>query len=99
MMAAPLHLHVSYADDRCKPAAAPDYDDPLEFHDLNDDKEWSEVDLLDLRAAVGRGCSIEEAARFLCRIGTIDDVACKAEEMGLKVSPQRLRARLRNSHA
>ena len=51
--------------------------------DLNDNKPWSAMDLFDLRAVLEHGSSIEEAAMFLCRSGTIDDVARKAEEMGL----------------
>jgi len=50
-------------------------------HDTNDNKEWSELDLEDLRHIVARGGSIEDVAIFLCRRGT-HDVRKKAESMG-----------------
>jgi len=50
-------------------------------HDTNDGKEWSEMDLEDLRNALACGGSIEDAAIFLCRRGTQDEVSKKGEEM------------------
>ena len=50
-------------------------------HDTNDGKEWSEMDFEDLRITLARGGSIEDAAIFLCRQGTQDEVRKKAEEM------------------
>lgn len=52
--------------------------------DLNDGDPWSEAHVSDLWASLEYGDSIEEAARFLCRSGTIDDVRRKADELGLK---------------
>ena len=51
-------------------------------HDTNDGKEWSDMDLEDLRNTLARGGSIEDVAIFLCRGGTQDEVRKKAEEMG-----------------
>jgi hypothetical protein len=42
------------------------------------------MDTDDLRAAIEHGRSIEEAAEFLCRAGTVDEVARKAKGLGLK---------------
>jgi hypothetical protein len=56
------------------------YYDPQ--RDTNDGKAWSEMDLTDLQNTLARGGSIEDAAIFLCRAGTQDDVRRKAEEMG-----------------
>jgi hypothetical protein len=52
--------------------------------DIYDDAEWTAMDIDDLRAAIEHGRSIEEAAEFLCRADTVDEVARKAEELGLK---------------
>ncbi len=51
--------------------------------DKNDGKEWSDMDLADLTDALARGKSIAEAAAFLCRSGSVDDVARKAIELHL----------------
>ena len=51
-------------------------------HDTNDGKEWSQMDLDDLRNTLARGGSIEDVAIFLCRQGTQEVVRKKAEEMG-----------------
>jgi hypothetical protein len=40
------------------------------------------------KAAIEGGASIEDAAEFLCRSGSIDDVARKAHELGLKPKPK-----------
>jgi hypothetical protein len=53
--------------------------------DLNDGKEWSDMDLQDLRGAIEAGDTIEEAARFLCRSTNVAEVAAKARELGLRV--------------
>jgi hypothetical protein len=42
------------------------------------------MDIEDLKAAIESGRSIEEAAEFLCRADSVDDVAHKCEELGLK---------------
>lgn len=52
--------------------------------DIYDGAEWSEMDLEDLRAAIEHGRSIEEAAAFLCRAGSVDDVARQCAALGLK---------------
>jgi len=52
-------------------------------HDTNDGKEWSAADLEDLTLALKDGGSIEDAAYFLCRGGTIEDVRLKAKELAL----------------
>ena len=52
--------------------------------DIYDGEPWTEIDIDDLIAAVRHGDTIEEAAQFLFRSGTIDQVRRKAEELGLK---------------
>jgi hypothetical protein len=47
--------------------------------DIYDDAEWTAMDTDDLRVAIEHGRSIEEAAEFLCRAGTVDEVARKAK--------------------
>jgi hypothetical protein len=51
--------------------------------DIYDDAEWTAVDLEDLGAEIEHGRSIEEAAQFLCRAGSVEDVRRKAKELGL----------------
>jgi hypothetical protein len=53
--------------------------------DIYDGADWTEMDIDDLQAAVESGSSIEEAAQFLCRADSIDDVARTCEELGLKL--------------
>jgi hypothetical protein len=57
--------------------------------DIYDGADWTEMDIDDLKAAIDSGCSIEEAAIFLCRADSVDDVARKCAELGLepKVRP------------
>jgi hypothetical protein len=38
----------------------------------NDGKPWSELDIFDLRRAIKRGDTIEEAAALLCRADTAE---------------------------
>jgi hypothetical protein len=52
--------------------------------DIYDGADWTERDIEDLKAAIESGRPIEEAAQFLCRAGSVADVACKCEELGLK---------------
>jgi hypothetical protein len=52
--------------------------------DIYDGADWTEMDIDDLKAAVETGSSIEEAAQFLCRADSVDDVAGKCAELGLK---------------
>jgi hypothetical protein len=54
-----------------------------DLKDLNGCMEYSETDIEDLRRALEDGASIEDAARFLCRCGAIDEVGHKAVELGL----------------
>jgi hypothetical protein len=52
--------------------------------DIYDGEEWTEMDIEDLKAFIEAGSTIEEAAEFLCRADSVDDVARKCEELGLK---------------
>jgi hypothetical protein len=56
---------------------------PDDVHDLHDGKEWSADDVEDLALALRDGGTIEGAAYFLCRAGTLEDVRRKARELGL----------------
>jgi hypothetical protein len=51
--------------------------------DTNDGKPWDKEELDDLAACLKDGHTIEEAARFLCRSGTVEEVRQKAKELGL----------------
>jgi hypothetical protein len=51
--------------------------------DINDGKDWSAMDLDDLKAVIEDGGTVEEAAEFLCRSGTVEEVRRKARELGL----------------
>ena len=46
--------------------------------DIYDGTDWTEMDIEDLKAEIEHGRSIDEAAEFLCRAGSIDDVARKS---------------------
>jgi hypothetical protein len=52
--------------------------------DIYDGAEWTDMDIDDLKAAIKHGSSIEEAAEFLCRADSVDNVARKCAELGLK---------------
>jgi hypothetical protein len=52
--------------------------------DIYDGAQWTEMLIQDLKALIGHGSSIEEAAQFLCRSGTVEEVKRKCEELGLK---------------
>jgi hypothetical protein len=56
---------------------------PQQEQDRNDGKEWSAADLDDLALSLKDGGTIEGAAYFLCRGGTVDEVRQKAKELGL----------------
>ena len=58
--------------------------------DTYDGDPWTEMDVEDLTAALRSGDTIEEAAQFLCRSGTIEDVRRKAEELGLSYNGRAL---------
>jgi hypothetical protein len=49
--------------------------------DLNAGKDWSELDLSDLKACSEQGDSVTEAASFLCR--SREETRAKADELGL----------------
>jgi hypothetical protein len=52
--------------------------------DKNDGKRWTKMDIADLKNHVARGTTLLDTAKFLCRSGSIYDVAMKAKELGLK---------------
>jgi hypothetical protein len=52
--------------------------------DIYDGADWTEMDIEDLNAEIEHGRSIEEAAEFLCRADSVEEVARKCEELGLK---------------
>ncbi|HEY0802498.1 MAG TPA: hypothetical protein VGD54_16790 [Steroidobacteraceae bacterium] len=56
--------------------------------DIYDGADWTEMDIEDLKAAIEHSRSIEEMAAFLCRADSVDDVARKCEELGLKLKPK-----------
>ena len=51
--------------------------------DTNDGKEWSAMDMADLELLLKDGGSIEGAAYFLCRAGTLEEVREKAARLRL----------------
>jgi hypothetical protein len=57
--------------------------------DIYEGADWTEMDVEDLRAAIKSGRSIEDAAQFLCRADSVDDVARKCKELGLKPREKR----------
>jgi hypothetical protein len=54
-----------------------------QLRDIYDGAAWSEMAIRDLRGAIESGMPIEEAAQFLCRSGSVDEVKRKALELGL----------------
>jgi hypothetical protein len=52
--------------------------------DIYDGADWTDMDIEDLKAAIEGGATIEEAAEFLCRADSVDDVTRKCAELGLK---------------
>jgi hypothetical protein len=53
--------------------------------DIYDGADWTEMDIDDLKVAIISGSSIEEeAAQFLCRADSVDDVGRKCHELGFK---------------
>jgi hypothetical protein len=55
--------------------------------DLYDHAPWTPMDIEDLKSSIEHGLSIEEAAEFLCRSGSIEDVRRKVEELRLVQTP------------
>jgi hypothetical protein len=56
--------------------------------DIYDGADWTEMDIDDLKSAIEGGASIEDAAEFLCRSDTVDEVSRKCNELGLKPKPR-----------
>jgi len=56
---------------------------PDQEQDWSDGKEWSAADVEDLSLALKDGGTVEGAAFFLCRDGSIEEVRQKARELGL----------------
>jgi hypothetical protein len=54
--------------------------------DLKDGQPWSTMEVVALRHLLAWGESIEEAARFLRRCGTVNEVEQKAKELSLRAS-------------
>jgi hypothetical protein len=52
-------------------------------HDTKDGELWSEIDIDNLKYWLRDGGPLEEAASYLCRAGSFDDVEKKAVELGL----------------
>jgi hypothetical protein len=50
------------------------------------------MDIKDLKAAIETGSTVEEAAEFLCRSGSSEDVEAKARELGLDPKPRKREA-------
>jgi hypothetical protein len=50
---------------------------------IYDSTDWTEMDIDDLKAEIEAGHSIEEAAQFLYRADSIEEVERKARELGL----------------
>ena len=61
--------------------------------DIYDGADWTEMDVDDLRAAIETGSSIKRAAEFLCRSGSVTDVARKCEELRLKPKVRKRKVR------
>jgi hypothetical protein len=57
--------------------------------EVNNEQEWSTIDLFDLHQYLRRGYSIEETAEFLGR--AVEEVKQKAEELRLALKMGRLR--------
>jgi hypothetical protein len=52
--------------------------------DISDNQPWSETDVEDLKNHIAHGATLEETGAFLCRAGTLLEVAAKAKELGLR---------------
>jgi hypothetical protein len=59
------------------------YSSAMEEPDLNTDKEWSGMDLFDLRYGIEQGLTVAEIACLLMRTET--EVREKAVELGLRL--------------
>ena len=65
--------------------------------DIYDGADWTEMDIDGLRADMESSSSIKEAAEFLCRSRSTDDVARRCEELGLKPKLRKRRMRSRGT--
>jgi hypothetical protein len=52
--------------------------------DNDNEDDWTPTDIDTLKAAIGDGLSVEEAAEILDRANRIDGVIKKCRELGLK---------------
>jgi hypothetical protein len=57
--------------------------------DIYDGADWTALDTGRLKSSIEHGNSIKEAAKFVCRASSIEDVARKAEELRLKLKRSR----------
>jgi len=57
--------------------------------DVKDGQPWSKMDIVELQHVLAWGQSIDQAARYLGRSGTIGEVKRKAKEQGLIVRDRR----------
>ena len=55
--------------------------------DLNDGKPWTRLDFQYLKIAMGKGYSIEQAAAYLNRRGTLREVEEMARDLGWIEAP------------
>jgi hypothetical protein len=55
---------------------------------VNDGKPWSVMDIVDLASQIRMGATAQEAAQFLSRAGTVEDVKAAAEGRGLRFLDQ-----------
>jgi hypothetical protein len=49
--------------------------------DIYDGAPWTEMDIEDLKDAIAHGITVQDAAQFLCRSGTVEEVARKCREL------------------
>jgi hypothetical protein len=55
---------------------------------MDEEEDWTEMDIEDLKAAIEGGAPIQEAADLLCRADGVEEVARKCVELGLKPKPK-----------
>ncbi|MGY3605651.1 MULTISPECIES: hypothetical protein [unclassified Bradyrhizobium] len=53
--------------------------------DIYDGTPWTEMDIENLTDAMNNGTTVEEAAEWLCRSGSVDEVERKARELNLPI--------------
>jgi hypothetical protein len=52
--------------------------------DIYDGAPWTEMDIEDLKDAIAHGITVQDAAQFLCRSGTVEEVARKCRELTVR---------------